>query len=334
MDIFKDGALFDLDVRYWSSAKNLTAEDLGLKQENVVEAYKLGRKMLIPTAVIKKFRALESQARHVLKTNSFKFPIGNARFIPKKKLVAVLEALKKIQAKYNTKIDELLLNYKKYRLEMIPIYTQAAEVAFRKSTRRKSDMGNQEYEDLKASYIKQFLARIQEYYPDVDTLRGKFGLDWTVYEIALPKLRKTDADSLVAAEDKKLIAEEEYRLQAQQKIGNFVEEVVVALRQETVSLCDKIITNIKEGKVVKGKTLNALKDFIDNFSELNFVGDARIEEELMILKKDFLDVYSKEEKVEDIQDELNKRLGTLIKIASKTTDINAVTGEYKRRISW
>ena len=123
MNIFKDGLLVDANVCYWSGAKILTAEDLGLKEENVAEAYKLGRKMLIPATVIRQFRALEGRARNVIKTNSYKFPIGNARFIPKKKFIKIHETLKSLQAKYMAKVDELITNYDQYRAEMIPIYT-------------------------------------------------------------------------------------------------------------------------------------------------------------------------------------------------------------------
>jgi hypothetical protein len=125
-------------------------------------------------------------------------------------------------------------------------------------------------------------------------------------------------------------------LQAQQKISGFIDEVVGTLRQETSSLCNKIITNIKEDKVIKGRTLNSIRDFIDKFSDLNFVGDQKIEEELENLKKDFLDAHSLEQISEekDLQEELHQRLESLSKTASDMTDINSITGEYRRKIDW
>ena len=157
-----------------------------------------------------------------------------------------------------------------------------------------------------------------------------------MYEIALPKMRKESAENIIDKEDKRAIAEQEYRIQAQQKIGVFIEDVVGTLRQKTMDLCNRISTNIKEGKVVKSKTLNSLKDFIDNFSEMNFVGDSKIEEELATLKKEFLDTHSTEAVVDeaDLQEELRQRLESITKVAGDISDINSITGEYRRKISW
>ena len=335
MSLFKDGLLIDVNVSRWSGAKILTAEDLGLKEENVAEAYKLGRKMLVPDKIIRQFRALEGRARNVITFNSFKYPIGNARFIPKKRLLKVHETLKALQVEFMAKVDELVENYNKYRTEMIPIYTQAAEIAFLTQEPSEGMFNIEDREAQKKEYIDQFLVRIKAHYPDANTLRSKFALEWDVYETALPKMRKGSIHDIIDQEEKKSIAVEEYRAQAKQKIGSFIEGVVGTLRQETIDLCNRVVANIKEGKVVKGKTLICLRDFIDNFSELNFVGDVKIEEELAKLKKDFLDTpVDKNEKVEDIQEELKKRLDSIIKVASETTDVNSVTGEYKRKISW
>jgi hypothetical protein len=336
MNIFKDGVLVDVDVSFWSGAKVLTAEDLGLKAENVADAYKLGRKLLIPKAIIKRFRAIEGRARRVVQENSFQFPIGNARFIPKRKFAKALESLKKYQADYNTLVDDLVANYESYRSQMIPIYQQAAEQAFATQEPSTQVFSIEDREQGKTEFVNKFLARIQEYYPSADSLRQRFSLSWDVYEIAFPKMRKSSGENILAAEEQKMIAEEEYRLQAQQKISGFIDEVVGTLRQETSALCNRIITNIKEGKVIKGRTLNSIRDFIDKFSDLNFVGDQKIEEELATLKKDFLDTHSLEQISEekDLQDELHQRLESLSKTASDMTDINSVTGEYRRKIDW
>ena len=94
--------------------------------------------------------------------------------------------------------------------------------------------------------------------------------------------------------------------------------------------------HIHSGKVVTGATIKSLKNFVENFKELNFVGDIKIEEELDNLQRNFLDAYSSEQitKQIDLQSELKRRLGKLAKIAKETTDINSITGQYKRKISW
>jgi hypothetical protein len=82
-NIYTDGVLTDVNVRYWTAAILLNAEDMGLKKADIVEAFKLGKKLLIPAEVIHEFRAIEGRARRVVEKNSFQFPIGNARFVPR-----------------------------------------------------------------------------------------------------------------------------------------------------------------------------------------------------------------------------------------------------------
>ncbi len=337
MNIFKDGILVDINVCFWSGAKALTAQDLGLKKENIADAYKLGRKMLIPAETIKEFRALESKARHLVEQNSFKFPLGNARFVPKRKFARVYKSLKEYQEEYNKLIAALIVNYDKLRKEMLPVYRQAAQIAFE----RQIPTGTHEFsiegqEEDKKKFVRNFLYRIRQFYPEAETLRTRFSLEWNVYEIALPRLKMGKADLMADKAVKVEIANGAFKDQTQQKIGAFMDEVVQALRTETITICDKIAKNIKEGKVIKGRTLKALKDFISDFSEFNFVGDAKIENQLNALKEEFLEQHTTPAisgNVE-LQEELHRRLNLVSEMASDITDISSVTGEYQRKINW
>jgi hypothetical protein len=336
MNIFKDGLLLDVNVSFWSGAKILKAEDLGLKEENVAKAYKLGRKMLIPAEIIRGFRQVEGRARRIVDTSSFKFPIGNARFIPKKKFQRVSDELKQCQQEYNDLTNKLIENYDQYRAEMLPVYKEAAEIAFvQQEPTGVQEFSLEDKEQQREAFVRTFMDRIQAYYPNSDTLRAKFALQWDVYEIALPKMKKGEDASIIDDIAKNDIFEQEYRTQTQQKIGAFVEDVVKTLRQETVEICGRIATNIKEGKVIKGRTLTSLREFIDKFQELNFVGDTTVETQLENLKKEFLDAHTPEEISEGpMQEELSRRIGEIATVAADMTDINAVTGEYNRMIAW
>lgn len=63
LNIFRDGVLVTVNVSFWSGAKMLTAEDLGLNDNEIVDAFSLGRKMLVPKDIIRKFRAIDCRAR-------------------------------------------------------------------------------------------------------------------------------------------------------------------------------------------------------------------------------------------------------------------------------
>ncbi len=333
MDIFKDGVLVEIKVRFWTGAKILTAQDLGLEKDTISNVYLLGKKMLVPKETIHKFRSIESKARFLVETNSFKFPISSARFVPKKKFLKILQTLQEYQEAYNKLIDNLIVDYDKLRKEMLPIYEEAAKAAYNRQTK----IGVHEFsiegkENEEEEFVTNFLDRIKSYYPSTTSLRNRFSLTWNIFEIALPKMRKVSEDKIA----KENIAYDVYQKEAQEKIGSFINEVVTNLREQVVTLCDKIATNMKSGKIVKGPTINSLKKFIDDFSELNFVGDVSIEKQLLDLKNNFLEKHTSPEiiKSDDLQLELKRKLNLIVKEAGNVSDIDEVTGQYRRKIQW
>jgi hypothetical protein len=330
--VFKDGILVDVNVSFWSGAKALTPDDLGLDPSSLPDAYRLGKKFLIPAEVIHKFRAVEGRARRVVEENSFPFPIGNARFVPKRKFGKVVEALKEHQTDYKVLIEDLINNYEKYRCEMIPIYKAAAEQAFDVAQPTGvQTFGIDDREAEKTNYVNTFLTRIYAYYPQPESLRNKFALDWAVYEVAMPMLKEGDTSLILANQE----LEQEMINTAKTKIHSFVDDVVKSLRAETVELCSKVVTSIKEGKVIKGQTIKSLRNFVERFQELNFVGDSTVEEELNKLKSEFLDSHTYEEIAEgDLQFELQKRLQVITDMAANESDLSDISGGYKRQINW
>lgn len=337
-DIFLDGVLVDVDVSFWSGAKALTAEDLGLQDEDIADAYKLGKKMLVPAEVIREFRHIESKARRTVEGNSFPFPIGNARFVPKKKFDEVLNTLKECQVNYYELANKLVENYEQYREQMIPVYKEAAENAFiQQIPAGIQTFSMEDREDRKQQFVEQFLQRIRSYYPTAEQARAKFSLNWNLYEITFPRgMDEADGEELALNAEKRRIAEAEYRAQIREKMSGFVSEVVSGLRQEAVEICNRIIGNIQDGKIIKGQTTNSLRNFVDRFKDLNFVGDTQVEQQLESLKKEFLEVHTPEEirENEDIREEFKRRLHELSDVASNMTDISNITGQYKRKITW
>lgn len=324
--IFRDGTLVDVHVGYWSGAKNLSAEDLGLEEKNVAEAYKLGRKYLVPEEVIHAFRTIESRARNIVIKYSYNFPLGNARFVPKTKFSDVMKVLRECQAEYQGLVDDLVTNYEKHRLEMVPVYEQAALRAY--ETQEKTETAEfcfESKEDEKRAFVEKFMARIQTYYPTAESLREKFTLYWDVYEIAMPKMVKVEAEKLEQQE----FARETFRTETQTKLDGFVREVVETLRQRTLEFCRDMTKNIKEGKVVKGRTITAFKNFIEEVPTMDFVGDKKLEEELATLKTEFLSLHDNETiKEQAVQDEFCQRLEAITKSVEDFTDIGGILDSY------
>ena len=132
MNIFNDGVLIEIHVRY---CKSYQFQEVLLNEIN---------QSLIPTSIRKKLKSLESRARFLLDNNSFKFPIGTARFVPNTKLKKLIKKLKEYKDAYDEIAHSLITNYISARKELI------------------------KHEEIKN-------------YPE--SIEGKFSLKWDIYKI-------------------------------------------------------------------------------------------------------------------------------------------------------
>jgi hypothetical protein len=320
--LFNDGALLYVRVSGWSGSILLTNEDMGFAKSEVVDAFKLGRKMLVPDEIITEFQRIENQARRAADfPNGLKFPIGTSRFVPKGNIPKVIETLMDCKVRYLALADSLSANLEALRESMIPIYTEAAEKAYlQQKPAGVETFGIEDEESKKAEFIRLYLDKIRSCYPSAEAVKAKFDIEWTIYEIG---------------ESTSEFATDEWKNQTRSQIQDFVDDVVGQLRGETVTLCSHVADAIKSGKVVRTATINSLKEFIDKFKGLNFVGDTRIEEELNAFKRDILDPHTADQlSAPEMQAEMGRRLAIITEAASDVTDISAVTGEYKRKIAW
>lgn len=87
--------------------------------------------------------------------------------------------------------------------------------------------------------------------------------------------------------------------EAQRKIRSgvesFVADCVVSLREQTAQFCDDMLHSINNSETgVHQKTLNRLVKFIDQFKQMNFVGDADMERQLESVRKELLSKTAEE----------------------------------------
>jgi hypothetical protein len=274
-----------------------------------------GKKELIPKKVINKFKAMESKARFIIENNSFKFPISNARFIPQRRFKSVVNILKKYKKNYNNLIEEFIINFDDLRKE---IYSEHKKRAILIYSNYKSNLTLTEEE-----FINKFFSVLDTFYPDKDSLRQKFSITWDVYEISFPKMRTS-------------YNYKEYTEEIKNKIGIFLKDSVITLRYRTIQLCKEILDKMDTGKIIKGPTVRSLKNLINDFLDLNFIGDTIIENEIIELKKEFIDKYNiyQISNNPNIQKELKNKLNQLLNKAKIMTGINTITEEYKKKISW
>jgi len=339
--IFKDGVLVRVHVGGWSGERELNPEDLGLKDEDVVKAFNLGKKSLFPDEITAAFKKIENKGRNTVHRCAFNF--GTDDFVPKSKFAEVLTTLKDLKVQYNALADEICepSRYEAIKQQMIPIYREAAEKAFEKLNPSTIEFGAVEdpealrvkREEEKSEFVGRFLDSTISQYPNPASLRSRFYFDWNIFKTALPEMELADGDDLLAKE----AAREEAIRQRNDQLGKFVGDVVSSLRKETVNVCGRIAKAIREGKVIRSTSIDSIKSFIDRFKSMNFVGDQTVEEQLNALQRDFLTVDSTTYMEDvDLKIELGKRLEEVSKAANALTeqDINGVTSQYVRVVNW
>jgi hypothetical protein len=319
--LFHDGILVEVHIGFWSGQKALTPEDLGLDPNTVSDAFVLGRKYLVDEALIREFRVRDSRARRVLDLAGFSFPIGGARFVPKARLEKVLAELEELKSEFLTLRDKLCENYAQYQQDMTPVYIEAAKVAFLNQEESVTEFSIDDREAKQAEYVKAFLARVETFYPSVAVLRNRFSLEWSIFEVGAPSLNKAQ------------VANDVWKKAITDKVDAFVEDAVKTLRSEALEVVNRVHTSIVEGKV-HGKTLGTLSDFIAKFKEMNFVGDAVVEEQLDALQSEVLANYPTEKIKEsgEVQALLKARLVQIQEACRNIEDVKAVAGNYGRRV--
>jgi hypothetical protein len=308
--LFQDGMLVSIHVGKWEMLQAIDQEkDLGLKAEDIPTFVMPGKKKLFPDEIRLQFSRIEQRGRTYLRTNSHKFPIVDAHFVPHRKLVEVYAGLLKIKQEYDKAVVEFLANYEKYKAEM-----------------------------LAAHHEKR--ASLENCYPPVDAIKDRFRFEINMYEIAFPRKVKTVSIEQVRAQNmavENMRKQFDVELEQQQRQLNlqaeqFVKEAVVALRGQVVETFQTIADKIGNKEVVTKTNISSLRSIIEQFSSLDFFDDAEVKAKLLeakalvkndVVYKDNADAVAK----------LNEVVGSVLAVARNASDIDTVTGEYFRRIN-
>jgi hypothetical protein len=238
--LFRDGILVDVFIGFWSGQKALTSDDLGLDPSTVSDAFVLGRKYLVDESLIAAFRHLDSRTRAIINAAGFTFPIGRARFVPRAKLEKVIGELDAVKAEFMDLRDKLCENYAQYRTDMLPVYTEAAKVAFLNQEASTTEFSIEDREAKQAEYVKSFLARVETFYPSVASLRSRFKLEWNIFEVTAP-----------SSLNKSQVANEVWKKAITDKVDAFVEESVKTLRAEARQLKEALAEVTLENRLLK-----------------------------------------------------------------------------------
>lgn len=269
----REGVLISVSVRYWRAHKKLKAEDIGLQPDKVSDRLiSLGHKRLLPKEATAALALVESRAHALVEANTFPFLNGLAHFVPNAKLAEVTAKLKALEAEFWLAKNQFVSQYGKLR--------DAALEEWRTMAGNLSDDP------------ARVVAAIEAAFPPAQTLERKFGFDTQLFQIAVPErlgldlLAIGDQENLVNARQQ---AAREAAAKIREQTQTFIADCVASLREQTAQLCGDMLQSIRTGETgVHQKTLNRLIRFIDQFKQMNFVGDAEMEQQLETVRRELL----------------------------------------------
>jgi hypothetical protein len=314
--LFQSGKLVQVHVSKWSMTVTATASDFGLDKPlkegeetpKIPDFLILGKKSLFTNDVRLVFSRIESSARTYLLSNSHRFPIADAHFVPMKALEKMLTELDKLRVKYMEQVDIFITNYEKYKQAMFDAYPD-------------------------------YVANLRPYYLSAEEARSKFDFSVSVYEVAFPKkVNKITMQDIVAqnlaaekvADEYEALMKEQYQHHLSQ-MQEFVKESAKALRGEVVKTFEVIAQKIQNREVVSVSNLKTLRATIDSFDALDFLDDCKVKENLKTLKKLISSGADFKSDAEAVL-RLSTAINTTLETAKSMTDIDALTGAYERRL--
>ena len=269
----REGVLISVSVRYWRATRKLNPEDLGLDPDNVTERLiSLGHKKLLPRTALERFALVESRAHSLVEASTFPFLNGLGHFLPNPKLEEVTRKLRELATEFDQAQQAFLNQYADLR--------QRASADWYEAARRL------------VSDPERLVATIEASFPNVGQMQQAFGFEVHLFQLRAPEsldlalVSQGEQEEVIAARQK---AATEAADQIQRGVENFVADCVASLRQQTAQLCEEMLDSMRTGKTgVHQKTLNRLVHFIDEFKQLNFVGDGQMEAQLEQVRQEFL----------------------------------------------
>ena len=304
--LFQDGFLVSVHVSKWGMSTHLSKEDIEY-DGTVPSIFKLGKKMLINPERFNAFARIESKARRYLSANSYDFPIGDAHFVPKKKVAEVLTTLEKFKHDYEALRKRFIENYEEYKQEILDKYPDIAPT-------------------------------LAPLYPEKSSLKDRFKMSVSLYEIQMPReLGQVDIQTLIDREKAKVEVKErleeqlaEHHRVSLNKLEAFAEEAARVLRTQIVNMCKSVIYKIENREIVSPSHIQGIRDEIDNFRKLNFLDDKAVEEELNKLADVVKEPINYRTDKEALA-ELNIALTNVLEKANNLKDLTAISDSYFRR---
>lgn len=286
-DLFREGALTDLDCGIWSARVRLKPSDLGIEDtKEVRKAINMAYARLVPKEAIEKINRLTWDARKAIENCSIPFPlVQGASFVPKGRREELEVKLQELKTQFDGQVAIFLARYDEYKAEMEPVIRQALKDAAHNGDSEKG------------------IQRILSEYPLVDFIATKFYFTWRTFAISAP-IDGTVAEALQDASG---------------DVKDAITSMVQSLRDEVTKKIESIMALVKGGGKYTAKTINSARRVIDRMRKMNVLGDKTLDSALNKLNAALSDYKGDDnlESFEDVKKELEKDLDKAAEAAAE-----------------
>ncbi len=319
INLFDLGCLVQVSIGMWSARKMLTKQDLskvGIDPTGVPDDIcNLGRKLLVPRDEISKFTCIEQQARCYLSKWSFQFGIGSAYFVPATALPEVQERLEDLKSQYSVLVDSFITRFDQMRAT------------------------------IQAKHEEFWRKCLRPHYPrDAASLRAKFYFKYFVFKVAgLGETQEMSVEEAMAMNAAVQERSKVLKRQMAEEVGEFVQQAVSTLRQETVKFCDLVAARVngtalegeEEPKKLTARSLGCFKKYVEWFGQMNLFGDDQIESMLQEFRQTYLDPFSSPTSLQtpQMQEAITARMAEIRKLAAaENGEMSKFIKMAKRRV--
>ena len=328
----QQGIVAIVHVKKWETARSLSAEDLGLDLEGLDEGglIQLGRKRLVPPSLTAKFGLLESRARGALTRNSYRY-MEVLRFIPNTKLHVVKDQILPIVEEFEREVEVFLDDYEAIKEQSIAAWETHLR-HLRAREREKGSSGD-------VSRFDTLMVEIRESYPPVDEVRKKFGMKLNIFAVIPPGTEIPGRENVHDWEETR----QERRRIARECAEGFrgeVDEFTTSCMRDLMAQTSKVLgdaaTTLSNGQPCNQRSLNRLGRLVEDYKEMNFMGESDYQQQLEDFQTKFLSRQAADYRSNSrLLEEMNSGLEDLQATANKVVDsLNApdVTALGARRL--
>jgi hypothetical protein len=289
---FKDGVLLTLSISKWSGAKKLDPSDLGLTSDQVPDFMRLGKKLLIPKEERDIFQRLDNNARNAIERDSFAFPVGEARFVPTGRLLAVDAKLKEYRTAFQSAVESFMNRYHSIRDDMLSRYPEHRD-------------------------------KLEPFYPASHQILRHFSFSWMVFEIG--EAGMTDGMTVEAYERFK----QDLKAQFDQFLNDVVIDLRFQVQECCLHVAERVAKGeIITGNSIK--SLNMIIDRFMNLNFVGDAKIESQLKTLRSTLQTTDPAALKENEI--LQKQLGAMAAGIAKEAAEISDVSEITGQYKRHL--